>query len=257
MKISYMQGCGNTFFVADALGTDLSDPQMEAAYHNLNGKMVVDGVIFLGRNKAGDKLAMNYFDVLRGTRKLIRAGMCGNGIRCVSRFAVDSGYESGSFFIETDDGYKEVSVGDGGLVSVNMGFPRGYQQLSPTDHYVDTGIPHYVRFTDELLVERTRSEGLALRDNPEVLTKIGNPRDILHFNHVRVDGDNKISILTREGGVEDVTQACGTGSVASAYVSRRVYGLDLPITVHNMGGDLSIDLTDDGQILMSGPAEYI
>lgn len=256
MKREYMHGCGNTFFVADAVGVRLSDPEMEHAYHALNGEMSVDGVLFLTASRDGSGLRMNYFDVDSTTGKLHRASMCGNGIRCISRFAVDRGYAKERFSVETDDGYKCVSV-DGRLVTVNMGIPRNYQALSGTDYFVDVGLPHYVRFTDFLDVDQTRQDGLELRNDFELLDRLGNPKDILHYNSVHLDGSDEISILTREGGVEDVTQACGTGSAASAYVSHVARGLRLPIMVHNPGGNLAINLTAEGKILMTGPAEYL
>ncbi|RLI97602.1 MAG: diaminopimelate epimerase [Candidatus Aenigmatarchaeota archaeon] len=254
MMKAYMQGCGNSFFIADATQTILSDEGMEHTYHRLNGTRKVDGVIFVsGSDQAA--VRMNYFDVDRHTGRLARASMCGNGIRCIAKFASDLGYAGDSFDVETDDGIKEVCVAKG-LVTVDMGYPRGFMQVSDDDFFVDVGLPHYVRFTDELDIERTREEGAKVRYDTDILHMLGDPRDAVQFNSVRVDSGNEISILTREGGVEDVTLACGTGSVASAYVSSVAKGLRLPITVHNPGGDITVDVKD-GKLVMTGPAEYI
>ena len=144
-----------------------------------------------------------------------------------------------------------------GFVTVNMGVPGDYRKLSYTDYYVHVGLPHYVRFTEHLDSNRTRGEGSILRYDRELLERLGNPKDILHFDSVRVDSDQEISILTREGGVEDVTLACGTGSTASAYVSHMARSLILPITVHNPGGDLIVNKTSDNQIILTGPVDYI
>lgn len=255
MKTAYMEGCGNSFFVVDTVGVDLSEREMAELHRQLNGKAPVDGVLFLGRSYSAD-VRMTYFDVDRQTRKLYRANMCGNGIRCLSRFARDGKYVDKEFNVETDDGIKAVSInGDG--VTVNMGRVGGFQQISGTDFYVYVGVPHYVRFTDTLDPDYTREEGLRLKNDEELLRRLGNPEGILVFNSARRDGSGEISILTREGGVEDITLACGTGSVAAAYVGNRAGLLRFPVTVHNPGGDLVIHKNGDDQILMTGPADYM
>ncbi len=255
MKKTYMQGCGNSFFIADVSDFPLlSDADMETLYHRHNGRKV-DGVLFLG---SSDKAAvrMNYFDIGRSSGRLSRASTCGNGIRCIARFARDQGHADGDFNIETDNDIRAVSIG-GDFVTVNMGKPENFMRLSEHDYYVHLGLPHYVRFTDHLDPARTLKEGAILRYDKGLLQRLGSPKDILQFNSARVDGEGDISILTREGGVEDMTLACGTGSTSSAYVSHVARSIRFPITVHNLGGDLLIDKTPDGQLLMKGPADYM
>lgn len=254
MKTAYMEGCGNSFFVMNSPQKEMDLPEITRAYHSLNGTRSVDAVLVLGPSVKGD-IRMLYFDVDRRTKRLHRASMCGNGIRCISRFARDQNYAGDEISVETDNGLKGVSIVDS-LVTVDMGQPRNYMRFSDSDYYVDVGLPHYVRFVDRLDAGMIREVGKVLRDDDELLGRIGNPNDILHFNGVSVTGESKISIMTREGGVEDITLACGTGSVASAFVSHEARGLQYPITVHNAGGDLVINRKGDNMI-MTGPANYM
>jgi diaminopimelate epimerase len=73
---------------------------------------------------------------------------------------------------------------------------------------------------------------------------------------VRVRGDGSLDVLTYEAGVEDVTPACGTGSMATAYVCTRIGRTSFPVRVRLLGGELVIDASGDS-LTMRGPAEYM
>lgn len=255
MDPKYMHGCGNSFFVIDNMGSYFPIDDIQNVYLSLDGRMVVDGILVLSRSDSAD-VRMNYFNVLRGTRNVERSKMCGNGIRCLSRFASDHGYVGRGFDVETDDGIKKVVV-DGGHVTVDMGCPHNFQKVSETDYYVEVGIPHYVRFTDNLEPDVIRAEGKSLRDDRILIKRLGAFDNMLNYNGVRIDGSHDISLITRECGVEDVTLACGTGSCSSAYVSHAAREMKFPISVHNRGGVIHVDEGKKGNIVMTGPAEYI
>jgi diaminopimelate epimerase len=60
----------------------------------------------------------------------------------------------------------------------------------------------------------------------------------VNTNFVLRTGDNSIQIRTYERGVEDETLACGTGSVASAILSSKKYGMQSPVSVKVQSGEI-------------------
>jgi diaminopimelate epimerase len=260
IRKAYMHGCGNTFLVVNDLGDSITNEhiknqsQINNIYTQLNGKMPVDGFLCVKRSNVAD-LKMIYFSVNRKNKNLIRRKMCGNGVRCFSRFAIDHVLpkDTNSLTVETDDGIKNVSC-SGDMIEVSMESPEHFERISNDFYFMNVGVPHYVTFVDKIdrmVVERKRE---VLKDND--VGYISNDSGAVNLNVVKVDGKNEISIITREGGVAGITEACGTGSVASAYMSKMILGMGFPITVHNPGGDIIID-KNGSSVVMKGPADYI
>jgi len=83
--------------------------------------------------------------------------------------------------------------------------------------------------------------------------ELGNQGSEVNFTKLEKPG--VISIMTCEYGVFDVTKACGTGTVASAFVSNNVKGYEYPIEVRNPGGILFVD-QHNKDLFLIGPADY-
>ncbi len=257
MNIAKMHGCGNTFVVVDTAGHEQHDAQnrhFAEAFVRTDG-FRPDGFLFVTR----EKTRMIYYDIDRATGMASRAGMCGNGIRCFARYVHDS-YGIGPFMqIMTDDGVKDATV-TGNTVSVNMGPAREFGTIDENTYHVNTSIAHIVRFDDALkyddsYLQKARAEGRTIRFDKALMARFGHPEGF-QVNFVRVDNKQKIAIATYEAGVEDITQACGTGATASAYVAASVRGAAYPVEVKNIGGELVID-SRKGDLYLTGPAEYI
>ena len=249
-----MHGTGNSFVMLNRVYQEstLEDCLSEAKSYKRFG---TDAAIFLLPSRNAD-VRMLYFSYDRSNNgNLVREGMCGNGIRCVGRLGYDLGILDDQFSVETDDGVKKGKIKAGG-VKINMGPVRNFKRING-GYYAFTGVPHYVEFMHDLNEDYTRVKGSILRNDPGILKELGNPDGILHFNVVKkMENRNAISILTREGGVEDLTLSCATGAVAAAFVTHSAEGVPFPITVHNKGGNLVISRDIEGNMLQQGSCEY-
>ena len=199
-----------------------------------------------------------------------RADMCGNGIRCFAAFCHDEGIETrSSFAVETLAGTKEIEVRNENpfLVAVRMGKPdfapekiatagrekvwgRPFEVSGKTydlySFYMST--IHSVLFTDDAFAD-IQKPGRALCEDPFF-------QEQTNVNFVEVLDPEHIRVQTYERGC-GVTLACGTGVCASA-VAAYLCGKTSPsITAELKKGSLQIDLDDDLQVTMTGPARRI
>jgi diaminopimelate epimerase len=197
--------------------------------------------------------------------------MCGNGVRCVAKYAFDHGLASGlSLGIETDAGvkYADCKVVDGTVVTVrvDMASPSLDAATLPStldeDRIVDyplevagsvfavtcvsMGNPHAVVFVEEL-------EAIALdRLGPQFEHADVFPQRInTHF--VRVDSPRQVTVKTWERG-SGATSACGTGACAVCVAGAITHRTERTITASMPGGDLHLEWAADDHVYMTGPA---
>ncbi len=253
MKAWYMSGAGNDFMVIDARGHALDFSRLAIELCKLadcDGFMAVDH-----SDKADFKLHFYNADGSRGE-------MCGNGSRCVAKFAFDNGIAPENMTIETDAGLVSatrisenqyrVFLNTPGILDLHRHGDMAYVELGKP------GVPHGVYRYEGLdwsmrdaLRERMRAERSA-----EYFPKGAN------VNYYDFLDDTTVRILTFERGVEDFTLACGTGSgsVASVlWVTGNIPGGK--VTIENPGGTLQFELkgteAEVTQIQMTGPAELV
>jgi diaminopimelate epimerase len=196
--------------------------------------------------------------------------MCGNGIRCFSRYVVEEKYTSNKLKVETLAGIKELEVSvedDVFWIKVNMGRPKFRSEEIPAkdvgcdlwknmfsingkdfDVYaVNTGVPHAVVFVDSLDFE-IKAIARVIRYS-ELFPQGTN------VNFVRVVSANEIEIRTYERGVEDETLSCGTGSVAAVAVANKLNLVSDSVKVMTKGGLLKIELKEAAY--MTGSANRV
>lgn len=183
---------------------------------------------------------------------------CGNGIRMVGRHLHDAGRLPEDGRILTGDGVSRVRVLDDGRVEVGMGrarFPagEGRERLAVEDREVELvevsiGNPHAV-------IEHGDPDSI-VRDLGPRLERAPRFPDRVNVEFTRVDGPSELTMRVWERGAGE-TLACGTGACAAAVAGVRLGGLASPVTVHLAGGDLVIDVDDDLEVTMTGPAEQI
>lgn len=204
---------------------------------------------------------------------------CGNGLRCVAKYSFDNGLvQQNTFSIETLGGPVQATVypdeqGNVHNVSINMGQPelkpaaipmigtksndQAVNELVEVDDKtvritaVSMGNPHAVQFIE-------RIEDAPVMELGPSLEKHQAFPDWVNVEWVEVVSPSELHFRVWERG-SGVTQACGTGacaavvaSVLNGYVTR-----DVEVTVHLLGGDLAITWLSGGDVLMTGPAEYI
>lgn len=237
LEFTKMQGLGNDFVVLEG-PVDLGPDDIEHLCDRRFG-IGADGILAVTQ---GDPIRMEYWNADGSP-----AEMCGNGLRCVARYAYDVGWASGpTFSIRTPAGVRGVRVGDS-LVEAEMGRPtvQGTRTLQGGDYVlVDMGNPHAVRFVDDPASADVAGIGSGLQ------TEFSNGANV---EFVARHGPG-VSMRVWERGVGE-TLACGTGMAAVAAVASERFGLNSPVEVSVPGGQASVDIRD-GVAWIIGPAEY-
>lgn len=253
MRVFHMSGAGNDFAVIDARGLYVD---MEKTAVALCAALKTDGFMALDQTPEG-QLRLHFYnsDGMRGE-------MCGNGARCICRFAYDLGLAGEQITLHTDAG---VVVGqrlaqDRYRVRLNLPSVADLHRLEACSYVElgDPGVPHCMIRVPGLcwdMAEDLRCRGKLLRYHPAF------PKGA-NVNFYDKLQPSVARILTYERGVEDFTLACGTGSTSLA-VSLFLQG-QLPgnvLTVENRGGNLTVTVeARDGEITalyLEGPACYI
>jgi len=253
MQCWHMSGAGNDFAVIDARGLQTDLQKLAVA---LCEKLDCDGFLAVDNSKIADfKLHFYNPDGLRGE-------MCGNGARCICRFAYDNGIAPEKMTIETDAGLVPGARITAERYMVQLNNPSVLELNFKEDvSYVeegDPGIPHGVKEIPHLtwdMRERLLPLARELRYDP-VFTKG------LNVNFYRMLDEDTVRILTYERGVEDYTLACGTGSAAVALTLWAQGKLpDGKLTVENPGGTLLITVKEkDGKVdklFLDGPTAIL
>ena len=253
MRIWYMNGAGNDFMVMDARGGNYDFEALALELCKLTG---ADGFMATDlSDKADFRLHFYNADGSRGE-------MCGNGSRCICRFAYDLGIAGENMSVETDAGIVygrrldennyAVQLNNPGVVDLHRKADCAYIELG------DPGVPHAVKEVPGLdwsQKEQLRDMARDLRYDPAF------PKGANANLYTRLD-ENTVRILTFERGVEDYTLACGTGSASTAVVLwllGQVPGGHL--TVKNPGGDLGITIEGKNgvveKLMLEGPTEVV
>ncbi len=250
-----MNGNGNDFLVLDnmALRYDTEFLSNLAAKACRRRQAVgADGLVVAEPSAAAD-FKMRIFNP-DGTE----GEMCGNGARCVSRFALDYGIaKTGELTFETLGGMVRAVV-DGGRVTMDLapvslrGMVTDGRLCVGEDEFeysfITVGVPHCVIFERERnrRFEEYAPVGRAIRRRSDLF-----PQGT-HVNFAVMCGEaDTIDIMTYERGVEDMTLSCGTGSVASAIVSWLSGRTGPDVRVKNPGGVNGVSLlrSENGDIL--------
>ncbi|PPK71174.1 diaminopimelate epimerase [Actinokineospora auranticolor] len=250
LVFALMHGNGNVILVVDTdrSGLERSDVDSVLAKEICQTftAIRVDGIAFLSFVDAGVK--MTYFE-----GDGLHSVMCGNALRCLTRYCVDRGYlPADQDFVATDDGPKWVSAA-GGEVRVALGEGREFQQVDADRWFVFSALPHLVVEVPDLAAVDVKREGATLRFDEKLAAHLGHQG--LHVDFVQRHADH-IAIRTYEPGTEDETLACGTGVGGAAYVANTVWQLPFPIRVQTRGGEMTVDHHDHG-LLISGTIAYL
>jgi diaminopimelate epimerase len=247
-----MHGVGNDFLIFDpgeVEGEEL--PTLARSSCDRHFGVGADGILVPAPSETAD-LRMIYLNS-DGSE----AEMCGNGIRCLARYAYDYELVDGSeMTIQTLAGPKKISVFEDGSSRVDMGAPELDSKLSLAGHNlhrVSMGNPHAVAFlnSDEAV------ENLDLREiGPRIEHDPAFPGGTnVEFVHARGDHTLRMRIWERGAGE---TLASGTGSCAVAVAAMHLGLSSSPVEVELDGGTVRVEWAGgSGPVYMTGPAEYI
>lgn len=210
-----MSGSGNDFILIDNRNGQIKDQQMGHLVKRAcrrRESVGADGVIFVVGSDRYD-FGWRFFNADGG-----EVEMCGNGGRCVARFAFLKGIAGPKMTFDTLAGPVSAEV-NGRLVKVLMPEPKGlamdlaHKEGWVSVDFINTGVPHVVVRVENLLNHPVFEQGRELRYHSRFAPEGTNA------NFMEVAGPDKLRIRTYERGVEDETLACGTGAIACTLVA--------------------------------------
>lgn len=272
MKFTKMQGIGNDYVYVNCFEETIANPSAVARFvSDRHFGIGSDGLILVKPSDVADcEMDMYNLDGSQGA-------MCGNGIRCVAKFAYDHGIvRKKNITVNTKSGIKyldlDIKNGKVSSVKVNMGSPILTAKMIPVVSdkeqvinqpldvngtiwnitAVSMGNPHavtYVEDVDSLDIEKV---------GPMFENHIDFP-DRINTEFVKVIDRRTLQMRVWERGSGE-TLACGTGACAVA-VASTLNGLvdkDVPVTVKLLGGDLQILWNrQENLVYMTGPATTV
>jgi diaminopimelate epimerase len=260
-KISFtkMAGAGNDFIMVNNVKDPVHLDWQAFAISACASKTGIsaDGVIILGEDKDTD-FTFRIFNA-DGSE----AEMCGNGARCAALFARQQGIAQTPMRFKTPAGTIGARI-DGEDIAIRMTEPFGLETGIALDapgghltaHFINTGVPHAVIYSDAIDNVPIADLGRAVRFHSR-FSPAGTNADF-----VQVEGGNRIRVRTYERGVEDETLACGTGAVAAAIISVHLGKVAAaPVLVAMRGGELKIDFIRQGDrytdVWLMGPVDTV
>ena len=253
MQCWHMSGAGNDFMVIDARGLTLDFEKMAKELCALSG---ADGFMAVDHSEKAD-FKLHFYNSVGS-----RGEMCGNGSRCICRFAYDHGIAGETMVVETDAGLVPgkrlsesqylVKLNNPGIVDLNRKGDIAYVELGTP------GVPHAVAEIPGLAWDRAeelRQLGKSLRYDPAF------PKGA-NVNFFTWTGDGQVRVMTYERGVEDYTLACGTGCGSTAvtlWLRGRLPGGKQ--VAENKGGTLALSVEGENGVVsalyLEGPTEIL
>jgi diaminopimelate epimerase len=257
-RFTKMHGAGNDFILVDNRGGGFAaGEETIRMFCHRRFAVGADGLLLLEAAADAD-FSMRYYNADGG-----EAEMCGNGARCIARFAHRIGAAGRHMTFRSRTGLHRAEVIEDrvrvGLteprdIRIGLSLPVG--DASVEGLHINTGVPHFVTFVEDLAAVPLDPLGRALRHH-ERLQPAG-----ANVDFVRMEGPGRIAVRTYERGVEAETLACGTGVTASAIAAHLVRGMASPVRVRTAGGvELGVSWNRSGDriedVVLEGDAVFV
>lgn len=268
MEFTKMQAAGNDFVLIDGLEKKYEYSQLAKVLCDRRFGVGGDGLMSCEKSDRAD-IKMVYYNSDGSEAK-----MCGNGIRCFSKFVYDNGIvKKEKFSVETGAGIKTVQLyldeeRRVEKIKVDMGRPIYEPKKIPVaiekDKIINeilsleneeiifstvlVGVPHTIIFVDDLETIDVNALGETIEKNllfPERT----------NVNFIEIIDREKIKIKTWERGAGR-TLACGTGSCASVVIGHEIGKLSEEVSVLTEGGEIKVCLKN-GEIFLEGTATTV
>jgi diaminopimelate epimerase len=250
LKFYKYQGTGNDFVIIDnsLCSFDKTDTALIAKLCDRKLGIGADGLMLLEKDEHTD-FKMVYYNA-DGKE----SSMCGNGGRCMVRFARDINLISNTTVFTAIDGLHKAVINDG-VVELQM---KEVTTINQKDSYMtlDTGSPHYVTICSNLEELDVQKAGSQIRYSPLF------NREGINVNFVESQNANTFRVRTYERGVENETLSCGTGVTAVAiamHASGKIQSNK--VQLNTKGGVLQVKFNYSNgsysDIWLIGPTAYV
>jgi diaminopimelate epimerase len=243
------QGTGNDFVIMDNREGKITLTQ-EQVHLICDRRFGIggDGLMLLNRLDGYD------FEMVYYNSNGRLGTMCGNGGRCLTKFAYDQGIHSESYRFMASDGLHLAELGEQGWIHLKMKDVSSITNFHG-DSILDTGSPHYIKHVIQVSKIDVVKEGREIRYSKPF------EENGINVNFVE-SSDNKIIVRTYERGVEDETYSCGTGVTAAALVFAHNENGFNRIEVQTKGGHLAVEFDKIEEekfenIWLCGPADFV
>jgi diaminopimelate epimerase len=247
MEFCKMQGAGNDFIIINNMKLNIPVDKLPAISKKLCQRKVsigADGLMAVDFPDGDADFKMLFFN-----RDGSIGEMCGNGARCISRYAYINNIAGKKMTFETGAGIVSAEILEGRLVKIMLNNPEVINLYNDIEidginyelSYIELGnpgLPHAVvkynlKQADE---NKLREEGIKIRYYKGFTKGV-------NVNFFEVLDENTVLVKTYERGVEDFTLACGTGSASTAIaLMLKGYLKDNQAKMINDGGELIIEV---------------
>ncbi len=213
-----MSGAGNDFVVIDNRQGRIPEDGRRDWIARICARRVsvgADGALLVEPARAGADLRMRDYNSDGG-----EAESCGNGARCIARFAHRAGAAPAKMRFETmagpytaevfADGQVEIGMTDAFDLRRGLALALGGGLGEVRIDHLNTGVPHAVAWVEDVEAVDVEALGRAIRFHDSLKPAGANA------NFAQKTGESSLTVRTYERGVEGETLACGTGCVASA-----------------------------------------
>lgn len=259
-----MQGAGNDFVLVDGLDCHEADwPEVTRCMTDRHFGVGADGLLLVRPSDQAD------YRMLMWNPDGSESEMCGNGIRCFARYLLDGPAKGrDSVRVETGAGLLTVrACGSTGWLQASMGKPVLNGPDIPVAVHanpvldlelpgigisvtcVSMGNPHAVQFVEDVAGVDLAALGPGVEHHRMFPHRV-------NFHICQVRSRTEVVMRTWERGA-GLTLACGTGAAATAVAARLKGYVDDVVRVHVPGGELEVAWDGQGEVLMTGPAEYV
>ena len=267
-------GAGNNYIYIDAREINTDWVQLAKNISDPNFGIGSDGLIILDKSKDSADFSMRMFN-----RDGSEGEMCGNGMRCLARFAKDLNVVPNSkdkITISTKAGHIHVKPQYSNNImnsaTVDMGRPIfetdnipvisdefessipfvffEHNNLKLKLYSVNTGVPHCVAFIDTPVYD------FDLEYIGPLVEKHKNFPNKVNFEIVNIINENTYDVRVWERG-SGITLACGTGAAAVAAISHKLNMHNNNLDMNFPGGKLTCNWDGENSIFMEGPIEFI
>lgn len=260
---------GNDFILIDNRRRGLTGDET-TLLHEMCGRKTgigADGILLIENPRRADcTFKMRYFN--RDGRE---SEMCGNGARASAYHAHTHGIAPAEMYFEVSGDCYHARV-ENARVRLRMQPPHDLRlqpgALKTLEYpeglhleecgFVNTGVPHYILFVNDVSKAPVTALGRTLRHHPAFAPAGTN------VNFVEMVSPSQLKLRTYERGVEEETLACGTGAVASAWLAHLTHDARFPITLTTPGGELCVEqelatgrLTLAGNVRKTFTGEYL